>query len=94
MAEEDWWGDDEEDEEDLPERPAPPPSPNIAPVGTQLVTNATGPLKAQNDAGSVEMHPLPDQIAADRYINSKAATIAKGRGWKSIMSQGTPPGST
>ncbi len=35
--------------------------------------NAKGPAKASGDAGSVEQHPLPDQIEADRYLASKDA---------------------
>lgn len=41
--------------------------------------NAAGPARAQGDAGSVQQHPLPDQIEADRYLNSKAA-VRKGLG--------------
>jgi hypothetical protein len=35
--------------------------------------NAQGPKRAQGDSGSVEQHPLPDQIAADKYLASRAA---------------------
>lgn len=35
--------------------------------------NAQGPAKVSGDAGSVEQHSLADQIAADRYLQSKAA---------------------
>ena len=35
--------------------------------------NAAGPRKASGDSGSVEQHSLTDQIAADRYLNSKQA---------------------
>ena len=37
-------------------------------------SNASGPKKASGDAGSVEQHSLSDQIATDRYLNSKQAT--------------------
>jgi hypothetical protein len=43
-------------------------------------TAATEPAKASGDSGSMEQHPLPDQIAADRYLESKKATRGKGLG--------------
>ncbi|MDW8265353.1 MAG: hypothetical protein RMJ52_08470 [Gemmataceae bacterium] len=42
--------------------------------------NAKGPAKASDDAGSVEQHPLPDQIAVDRYLAAKEAAQDKQRG--------------
>lgn len=44
--------------------------------------NAAGPKRAQGDSGSVEQHGLKDQVEADRYLNSKAATKKKGLGIK------------
>ena len=44
--------------------------------------NAAGPRKAAGDSGSVEQHSLPDQIAADKYLESKKASRAKGLGIK------------
>ena len=44
--------------------------------------NATGPKKASGDAGSVEQHPLADQIAADKYLASKKAAQSTGLGIK------------
>ena len=32
------------------------------------------PAKASGDAGSVEQHKITEQIAADKYLESKAAT--------------------
>jgi hypothetical protein len=52
--------------------------------------NAQGPAKAVGDAGSVEQHKLPDQIAADRYLASKEATKRKRRGL--ILNKLVPPG--
>ncbi len=52
--------------------------------------NAQGPAKAATDAGSVEQHPLPDQIAADRYLSSKEAAKEKKRGLK--FNKLVPPG--
>ena len=40
------------------------------------------PKRASGDAGSVEQHSLPDQIAADKYLESRKATRAKGLGIK------------
>ncbi len=42
--------------------------------------NAQGPAKASGDSGSMEQHSLPDQIAADRYLESKKAALGKGLG--------------
>ena len=44
--------------------------------------NAAAPRKASNDSTSMEQHPLPDQIAADKYLESKKASRAKGLGVK------------
>ncbi len=52
--------------------------------------NAQGPAKAASDAGSVEQHPLPDQIEADRYLASKKAAQEKKRGLK--LNKLVPPG--
>jgi hypothetical protein len=47
-----------------------------------IKTNAEGPAKASGDAGSVEQHGLQDQIAADKYLESKKASRGKGLGIK------------
>jgi hypothetical protein len=52
--------------------------------------NAQGPAKAAGDAGSVEQHPLPDQIAADRYLAAKEAAKDKKRGLR--FNKFVPPG--
>ena len=44
--------------------------------------NAAGPAKASGDSSSVEQHPLPDQIAVDKYLASKSAAANKGLGIK------------
>ena len=36
-------------------------------------TNATGPAEAHGDAGGMKQHPLPDQIASDKYVLGKDA---------------------
>jgi len=53
--------------------------------------NAAGPKRATGDSGSVEQHPLDDQIAADRYLASKKAARSKGLGIR--LSKLVPPGS-
>ncbi len=42
--------------------------------------NAASPRKAKGDNVEMEQHPLPDQIAADKYLASKNATKRKGLG--------------
>jgi len=44
--------------------------------------NAAGPRKASADSVSIEQHSLADQIAADKYLESKKASRAKGIGIK------------
>ena len=53
--------------------------------------NAQGPAKASGDSGSMEQHSLPDQIAADRYLESKKAARSKGLGigLKKLVPPGT-----
>lgn len=60
-------------------------------LDTQIRDNAAGPKKATGDSGSVEQHPLNDQIAADRYLASKKA--AKSRGLGIRLTKLVPPGS-
>lgn len=55
-----------------------------------ITENAKGPAKAAGDAGSVEQHKLPDQIAADRYLASKEAAKSKRRGL--AFNKLVPPG--
>lgn len=52
--------------------------------------NAEGPAKAAGDAGSMEQHKLPDQIAADKYLASKEAAKSKRRGL--VFNKFIPPG--
>ncbi|MBI1371817.1 MAG: hypothetical protein GC159_03530 [Phycisphaera sp.] len=47
-----------------------------------IADNAAGPKKASGDSGSVEQHDLQDQIEADKYLESKKASRAKGLGVK------------
>lgn len=41
-----------------------------------LRTNAEGPAEASGDSGRIRQHSLADQIAADRYLESKRARDA------------------
>ncbi|MCI0364936.1 MAG: hypothetical protein L0219_13745 [Phycisphaerales bacterium] len=52
--------------------------------------NASGPARAQGDSGSVQQHPLPDQIAADRYLASKQAAAAPAKALR--LTRLIPPG--
>ena len=47
-----------------------------------IKTSAEGPRKASGDSGSIEQHGLADQIAVDKYLESKKASRAKGLGLK------------
>lgn len=51
-------------------------------IENSIKENATGPKSASGDAGSVEQHSLPDQIAADKHLQSKQAMASKGLGIK------------
>ena len=51
--------------------------------------NAEGPAEAHGDSGGMRHHSLPDQIEADRYLNSKKA-MKKGLGIR--VTKIVPPG--
>jgi hypothetical protein len=51
-------------------------------IENSIKDNANGPKSASGDAGSVEQHSLTDQIAADKYLQSKQASATKGLGIK------------
>jgi len=59
-------------------------------LGNTIRENAQGPAKASGDSGSVEQHPLSDQIEADRYLASKQAAKSKSRGLR--FNKLVPPG--
>jgi len=52
--------------------------------------NAAGPAKASGDSGSVEQHPLRDQIDADRYLASKQASASPAKALR--LTRLIPPG--
>ena len=60
-------------------------------INDSILDNANGPLKVTGDAGSVEQHPLPDQIAAAKFLANKAA-IAKNKGLGIKFVRMNPPG--
>lgn len=57
-----------------------------------IVANATGPKRAQDDAGSVEQHTLPDQIEAARFVQGSEAAAKPHRGLR--FTRLVPPGAT
>lgn len=59
-------------------------------LSTTIQENAQGPKRAQGDSGSVEQHPLAEQIEADRYLASKAAVKDPKRGLR--LTKLVPPG--
>jgi hypothetical protein len=60
-------------------------------IEQSIASNATSPKKVSGDSGSVEQHGLPDQIAAEKFLQSKKASRAKGLG---IRLQKISPGGT
>jgi len=66
-------------------------APNTGDLDQAIRDNGAGPAKAAGDSGSVEQHPLKDQIEADRYLASKAAARKPGLGIK--FAKIVPPGS-
>lgn len=59
-------------------------------LSDKIEANVTAPKRASGDTGSVEQHSLPDQIAADRYLASKAAVKKGGLGVRFVKL--IPPG--
>ena len=65
-------------------------APVTEPLDREIRENAHGPKRARGDSGEIEQHPLPDQIAADRYLASKTAARARGMGIR--VGKLIPPG--
>ena len=57
-----------------------------------ILQNAEGPAKASVDGVSMEQHKLPDQIAADKYLQSKKASQGRGLGIRLVKL--SPPGAS
>jgi hypothetical protein len=48
---------------------------------TTIQHSASGPAKATGDSGSMEQHPLPDVIEADKHLGASSAIAQrKSRG--------------
>ena len=71
-----------------------PPMPGESPANLNdaILVNAMGPKKVTSDAGSVEQHSLADQIAAERFLESKKASRKPGLGIRLIKL--SPDGTT
>ncbi len=46
----------------------------------EIRRNARSPKRAKGDSGEIEQHSLAEQIEADRYLESKKASRARGLG--------------
>lgn len=58
----------------------------------EILTAAQEPAEASGDMGSVRVHPLKDQIAADQYGKSSTAAGKAHRGLR--FTQLVPPGAS
>lgn len=65
----------------------------MADDATNITTAAGKPKRASGDQGSVEVHSIPDQIAADRYNESKKRTRARNP-FAGMRTRARPPGAT
>jgi hypothetical protein len=57
-----------------------------------IKTNVQAPKQVSADGVNVQQHSLPDQIAADKYLQSKKASRTRGLGIHLIKL--SPPGSS
>ena len=55
-----------------------------------ILENATGPARASGDSGSVDQHPLPDQITVAKYRAARTAVARPHRGL--YFTKLVPPG--
>lgn len=65
----------------------------MADDATNITTSASSAKKASGDQGSVEVHSVGDQIAADRYNESKKRS-RKTNKFAGMLSRSRPPGAT
>jgi hypothetical protein len=56
----------------------------------KILENAQKPAKAAGDAGSVDQHPLSEQLAVSKHFAAKEAVKQKNRGLK--FNKLSPPG--
>lgn len=62
-------------------------------IENAIATNAQGPKRASGDSGSMEQHPLPDQIAAAKYLAASNAVGTAGSAWGAVrIARVQPPG--
>ena len=61
-------------------------------LDSTIQQNAQGPESAEADGVKVKQHSLPDQIAADKYLASKAAMRKRNFGLRRVRI--IPPGAT
>ena len=52
--------------------------------------NAAGPASAEVDGVKTQQHPLPDQIAADKYLAAKEARVNPAKAFTRVKI--VPPG--
>jgi len=62
-------------------------------IATKIDTVAQGPASVQTDAGTVVAQSIPDMIAADKYLNSRAAVGATNTHRGLRFNTLKPPGS-
>ena len=60
-------------------------------LDSTIEQNAVGPKQASADGVNVQQHPLPDQIAADKYLAGKRA-VSKNPGKAFTRVKIVPPG--
>ncbi len=59
-----------------------------------MADNFEQPKKGKNDMGEFEQHPLPDQIAMDKYLKSTGVgKTGKTKFLGTLMRKFSPPGS-
>jgi hypothetical protein len=61
-------------------------------IADKIGTVPQGPASVQTDAGTVVAQSIPDMIAADKYLASRAAPAAGNRGLR--FNKLIPPGTT
>lgn len=60
-----------------------------------IAVAAQQPAKGEVDGVKVEVHSIPDQIAADRYRRGQASLGSTGTGWGAVRTARVqPPGAT
>lgn len=59
-------------------------------IRDKIAENAKGPKRVRTDAGEVESQSIADQIAADKYLASRAAASQPRRGLR--FNKLVPPG--